>query len=149
MAISLFETTNEIKSFINTNPGLQSRFNRYIEFPDYSAEELTQIFVSLAKKSQYRLTAAAEERLGEMTGKAVRNKNKNFGNARSVRNLFERTIERQALRLSSIAPITSEMLETIEVCDLDGVSSENESAAEQGMDSLDEKTTDGRYVIDV
>lgn len=149
LVVILAGYTNEIKSFINMNPGLQSRFNRYIEFPDYSAEELAQIFASLTKKSQYRLTAAAEERLGEMTGKAVRNKNKNFGNARFIRNLFERTIERQALRLSSIAPITPEMLETIEVCDLDSGSAENESAATQVMDSLDEKTADGRYVIDV
>lgn len=149
LVVILAGYTNEIKSFIDTNPGLQSRFNRYIEFPDYSADELAQIFVSLAKKSQYRLNAAAEQRLGEMMVESVRNKDKNFGNARFVRNLFERTIERQALRLSSVAPITSEMLETIEACDLGGVSADRESAAAQAMDSLAEKTAEGRYVIDL
>ena len=84
-----------------------------------------------------------------MMVESVRNKDKNFGNARFVRNLFERTIERQALRLSSVAPITSEMLETIEACDLGGVSADRESAAAQAMDSLAEKTAEGRYVIDL
>ena len=149
LVVILAGYTREIKSFIDSNPGLQSRFNRYIEFPDYSAEELAQIFISLAKKSQYRLTAAAEERLGEMMAEAVQHKDKNFGNARSVRNLFERTIERQALRLSSVAPITAEMLETIESWDLDGIATERESATAQIMDSLAEKTADGRHVIDV
>ena len=83
-----------------------------------------------------------------MMAEAVRQKDKNFGNGRSVRNLFERAIERQALRLSSVAPITAEMLETIEACDLDGMAAEGEAASAQAMDSLAEKTADGRYVID-
>ena len=148
LVVILAGYTREIKSFIDMNPGLQSRFNRYIEFPDYSAEELTQIFISYAKKSQYHLTASANDVLTQMMYETIRNKDKNFGNARTVRNLFERTIERQALRLSSVAPITSEMLETIELCDLEDGVAKSELTSAKAMDSFVEKTEDGRYVID-
>ena len=118
LVVILAGYTTEMRRFIDSNPGLQSRFNRYIDFPDYSADELAQIFASLAAKSQYALAPRAEERLKAAMAVAFAKKDKNFGNARFVRNLFEKSIERQAFRLAGISPITQEMLETLTADDL-------------------------------
>ena len=120
LVVILAGYTAEMRRFIDSNPGLQSRFNRYIDFPDYSADELARIFVSLASKSQYRLASSAEERLKAIMASASATKDRNFGNARFVRNLFEKSIERQAFRLAGLSPITQEMLETIVAEDIVG-----------------------------
>lgn len=106
--------TDDMKRFISANPGLQSRFNRYIDFPDYSEEELFRIFESSTEKYEYKLTEAATTTLKESLKRAVANKDKNFGNGRFVRNLFERVVENQANRISSTANITADALVTIE-----------------------------------
>lgn len=105
--------TNEMKDFIDTNPGLQSRFNRYIEFPDYSAEELLQIYESNLKKFDYKITNEAKDALARFFENAVANKDKNFGNARFVRNIFEKTLEKQANRLASQSMLTNDILTQI------------------------------------
>jgi SpoVK/Ycf46/Vps4 family AAA+-type ATPase len=107
----------EMQQFIDSNPGLQSRFNRYIEFPDYSAEELYQIFEKNAKEFDYKISKDAEIPLKVFFESKVANKDKNFGNARFVRNLFEKTIERQANRLSKEVDLTDEKLS--EICTID------------------------------
>lgn len=92
---------NEMKRFIDSNPGLQSRFNRYIHFNDYSANELYQMFTKLyLKKNQYTITDEAAEYLHQQLDYAVAHKDKNFGNARYVRNMFEKAIQEQANRIS-------------------------------------------------
>lgn len=93
--------TNEMKKFIDTNPGLQSRFNRYLDFPDYSADELFEIYMLRAKKYGFELTDEAAESLKTILDKAVATKDRNFGNARYARNLFEKTITQQANRLAA------------------------------------------------
>jgi hypothetical protein len=108
-----------MKRFVDSNPGLQSRFNRYIEFPDYSADELFQIFLSSAKKYEYKLTEEAQTTLQDALDKVVSEKDKNFGNGRYVRNLFEKVVENQANRLSSEADVTSETLALIVKEDID------------------------------
>ena len=108
----------EMKTFIDSNPGLQSRFNRYIHFPDYSAKELEQIFLLSAKKNQYTLGDDAIVKLEETMASAVEHKDKNFGNARFVRNLFEKSIQNQAMRLSSRPDITEDVLSKLEAEDL-------------------------------
>ena len=70
--------TNEMKRFIDSNPGLQSRFNRYINFPDYTAGELTDIFKMYMKKNQYTLESDAEEMLRERLNYAVDHKDRNL-----------------------------------------------------------------------
>lgn len=110
--------TEEMKEFINSNPGLQSRFNRYIEFPDYSADELFQIFESNLKKSDYYLADDAARALKDYLIKTVTHKDKNFGNARFVRNLFEKTIELQANRLANELNLTNDKLSLICTIDL-------------------------------
>jgi AAA+ superfamily predicted ATPase len=109
----------EMQKFIESNPGLQSRFNRYIDFPDYSAEELYQIFELYMKQFDYVLSENAIIPLKEYLKKAVANKGKNWGNARFIRNLFEKTIERQANRLSREADLTEEKLSEMCITDID------------------------------
>lgn len=104
---------NEMKQFIDSNPGLQSRFNRYIHFPDYNVDELQQIFSRYAKKNDYEVTPDAQEKLKSLLENAVTNKDKNFGNGRFVRNLFEKILERQANRLSNIERPTLSQLKEI------------------------------------
>ncbi|MBO7630311.1 MAG: AAA family ATPase, partial [Bacteroidales bacterium] len=96
LVVILAGYTNEIKSFIDSNPGLQSRFSRYIEFPDYNADELYQIFLKRLKEFDYTITPSAAAALKSYFGEAVAHKDANFGNARFVRNVFERTLQRQA-----------------------------------------------------
>lgn len=91
---------NEMEAFINSNPGLRSRFNRYIEFPDYNADELLEIFMLSVRKYEYILEDTAKSKLLQAINAAVESKGKDFGNARFIRNLFEKTVERQANRLA-------------------------------------------------
>ena len=109
---------NEMQTFIDSNPGLQSRFNRYIDFSDYDADELLEIYKRNLKKHKYTLSAEAEAFISAYLANAVANKDKNFGNARFVRNLFEKTLENQAMRLASIGHLTSEMLCEISIEDV-------------------------------
>ncbi|MBQ3636368.1 MAG: AAA family ATPase [Bacteroidales bacterium] len=105
---------DEIDGFLETNPGLKSRFNRYINFPDYSADELLKIFMLRTSKSDYKLSDEARERVVELINYSVAHKDKNFGNGRFVRNLFEKIVQNQAVRVSEQADVTIDALMTIE-----------------------------------
>ena len=108
----------EMKRFINSNPGLQSRFSRYINFPDYTSDELTDIFKMYLKKNQYTLTPQAEDVLRQQLDYAVSHKDRNFGNARFVRNIFEAAIQNQANRLSGQSGLSDSELTDITEADL-------------------------------
>lgn len=101
---------NEIKGFINSNPGLESRFSRYINFEDYTADELVQIFLSNLRQTQYRITQDAFSSVQEMISQAVATKTPHFGNGRYVRNLFEKIIQKQSDRLAQLSHPTKEQL---------------------------------------
>lgn len=109
---------NEMKQFIDTNPGLQSRFNRYIEFSDYSVDELLEIYMKNVFKHDYSITENAKSKAKKVIEIAYAEKDKNFGNARFVRNLFEKTLENQAMRLVSDSNIDREQLILIKQSDL-------------------------------
>ena len=109
---------NEMKDFIDSNPGLQSRFSRYINFTDYNTEELYQIYCLYLKKNDYIISDEAAEVIKKKIDNAVANKDKNFGNARFIRNLFERTLENQATRLASIGELTEDNLTAITIDDV-------------------------------
>ena len=111
--------TNEMKRFIDSNPGLQSRFNRYINFPDYSAGELVKIFHMYMKKNQYTISDEADEILKEKLEYAVEHKDRNFGNARYVRNIFEKSIQAQANRLEGKTGLSDRQLTEITVADIE------------------------------
>lgn len=108
----------EMEDFMNANSGLQSRFNRYIEFPDYTSEELMQIFYFIAKKNDYKLSERAAKKIFMVIEDALRKKDDKFGNARYVRNLFEKIITQQANRITSESMITNDMLAQIEEIDV-------------------------------
>lgn len=117
LVVILAGYSSEMKGFIESNPGLQSRFNRYIHFSDYSADELKQIFLLNAKKNQYTLDEKATSVLEEMMSSVIEHKDENFGNARFVRNLFEESIQNQATRLSSQSNITEDVLSLLKAED--------------------------------
>ena len=111
---------DEMQRFIDSNPGLQSRFNRYIDFPDYSPAELTDIFKMYMKKNQYTLAPDAEDFLKEQFDNAVAHKDRNFGNARYARNVFEKAIQQQANRLAGRSNLSKQELTELTVDDLRG-----------------------------
>jgi SpoVK/Ycf46/Vps4 family AAA+-type ATPase len=111
---------DEMQRFIDSNPGLQSRFNRYIDFPDYSGLELTDIFKMYMKKNQYTLAPDAEDYLKERFEYAVAHKDRNFGNARYARNVFEKSIQSQANRLASQSNLSKTQLTELTIDDLKG-----------------------------
>ena len=118
LVVILAGYTNEMEEFINSNPGLRSRFNRYIHFEDYTAEELYKIFLLNAEKNEYTLADDVKEYLLKKLEDVVANKPKDFGNARYIRNLFEKTVEAQANRLASEPKITKELLVEIKKEDI-------------------------------
>jgi SpoVK/Ycf46/Vps4 family AAA+-type ATPase len=93
LVVILAGYTNEIKAFIESNPGLQSRFNRYIQFDDYSADDLLSIFKGNLRKSRYMIKRDACNYLQNTFENAVAHKDKHFGNARYARNVFEKVIQ--------------------------------------------------------
>lgn len=109
---------DEMQRFIDSNPGLQSRFTRYIDFPDYSDSELAEIFQMYTKKNQYTLSADADSYLKKQLTYVVAHKDRNFGNARYVRNVFEKTIQAQANRLAGKHNLDTEALSTLTLEDL-------------------------------
>lgn len=118
LVVILAGYNDEMKKFIDSNPGLQSRFTRYLHFDDYTAPELMEIFCKMAASNDYELDNEARNRLHQILQNAVDTKTKNFGNARYVRNLFEKTIERQASRLTANQSPTENDLRTIKEDDI-------------------------------
>ena len=118
MVVIIAGYSNEMKKFMEINSGLESRFNRTIEFPDYSAKELAEIYRSMAKKAKYRLSDDVERWLVPYISLLTEKRDKNFGNARWARNLFEKSVERQALRVTDLADPSADELQTIRLKDL-------------------------------
>ena len=107
-----------MRDFIQSNPGLQSRFTKHIYFRDYNAEELTQIFEIYAKKMQYSLGAEARQELKDYFLYKVDTKDNNFANGRLARNVFEETIGKQALRVGGSDKVSKQGLMEIRGEDL-------------------------------
>ena len=95
--------TEEMKDFIDSNPGLRSRFNRYIQFNDYSDEELLQIFKSYVDEQDYMLEEGTDGEILSAISRIRSEDGDSFGNARSMRNYFEKVISNQANRLIDIS----------------------------------------------
>lgn len=98
-----------MQEFVQSNPGLESRFNRFLHFPDYSIDEMMAIFDMRCSQASYTLAEDAKPILRDLL-KLKSMDVKGFGNARGVRNLFERTVTAQANRLSTDPDITKEDL---------------------------------------
>jgi hypothetical protein len=106
----------EMQQLIDTNPGLESRFARTLEFPDYSGDELVAIFELIAGKQRYHLTDDARERLREVIDAEPRGRG--FGNARFTRNVFEQAVSMQAGRLGDVDRPTVDQLTTLVAADI-------------------------------
>ena len=130
MVVIIAGYSNEMKKFMEINSGLESRFNRTIEFPDYSAKELAEIYRSMAKKAKYRLSDDVERWLVPYVSMLTEKRDKNFGNARWARNLFEKSVERQSLRVTDLKDPSAEELVTIRLKDL-GVKLKDPDASDE------------------
>ncbi|PEX93562.1 AAA family ATPase [Bacillus cereus] len=111
---------DKMLSFIQSNPGLESRFNKYIQFDDYLPQELVQIFEMMCVEQNYCVAQEALDKVYTYAEKQFENRNDNFSNARLMRNVFEQTITNQANRLviASIENITEDELSLITVEDV-------------------------------
>lgn len=110
--------TAEMKRFIDTNPGLQSRFTRYFYFEDYKPEELSAIFTDICTLRKFVMGTGASEKLLRYNAFRYKSRTKSFGNARAMRNLFEEIIRLQAARLALQSQISDADLVTIQEADI-------------------------------
>ena len=122
--------SEEMKWFMAINSGLESRFSRTIEFPDYTTKELAEIFRSMAKKGRYTLSPDVEKWIVPYIGMLTKNRNAKFGNARWARNLFEKAVERQALRVTELKDPPAEELLTLRMKDV-GIKLKDDSASDE------------------
>lgn len=99
-----------MEKFIHSNPGLESRFNKYLYFEDYNAAQLYDIFSSMCKKNGYTLSQEGDAWVRRDLEELFANRDENFGNARDVRNLFEKAVSRQADRVAALESPTREQL---------------------------------------
>lgn len=119
LVVILAGYSKNMDDFLQTNPGLKSRFPNIIEFPDYSADELMIIADNLYSSKGYVLSDGAKAKLFALFEKVLHEKA--FGNGRYVRNVLERSVNKQALRLSSDTDLTRDELSTIEADDIEEV----------------------------
>lgn len=137
--------TEPMKKFIESNPGLKSRFNKYIDFSDYSIDELEQIFYMNCDKYDYKVDEDVKHQIRALiTAKKMENI-ENFANAREIRNLFEEIITNQARRISGIENPTGDDMMTILREDLEDLSviskTADEQAVEKTVDETEENTS--------
>lgn len=108
----------EMNIFINSNPGLASRFNRFFYFSDYAPSQLMAIYKKSTDAAGFVLSEDAIKKTGALFEILYTQRDGRFGNARLVRNVFEKTFEKHANRTASIAPISRAILTTIQVEDV-------------------------------
>ncbi len=109
---------DKMREFVDSNPGLRSRFANFIEFEDYNADELLLILERMVEDQGYSLSEAARTRALQLFKELVEQKNATFANARDVRNMFERAVSRHANRLARVAQPSKAELMSLEAEDL-------------------------------
>lgn len=112
---------DEMKNFLDSNTGLVSRFNKFIEFMDYSVEELIAILESMAGQAGVTLSGEAIDYIENKISAFTQEEFKIFGNARGIRNVFEKIMMNQANRLVTMEKLTKEQLSQVTVDDMDGI----------------------------
>ena len=122
--------TDLMEQFIHSNPGLESRFNKYFYFQDYTAQQLFEILESQCARNSYVLSEGTREKAKKLLEEAYENRDENFGNAREVRNLFEALIARQSDRVATMEAPTREDLMLITEADFDAAAGEEPDAPE-------------------
>lgn len=111
--------TNLMEEFLNSNPGLRSRFNKFIEFQDYTPKQLLDITKMTAANQDYKLSEEAKQKTLEYFEVRCANKPANFANAREARNFLERAMANQAGRIVKLDNVDEDIIMTIEAEDLD------------------------------
>ena len=133
--------TAPMEKFINSNPGLKSRFNKYIEFPDYTIDELEAIFNMNCSRYDYKVDEMAKPQIRAQIVSRKFKELENFANAREVRNMFEEIITNQARRVSMMENPSADDMMLITVDDL--IEPEAAAKAEAAMPELPEGTAAG------
>ena len=136
---------DKMHTFIDSNEGLQSRFTKYVNFEDYSVEEMMEILAGMCKKEQYILTDAASAQARVVMQKGKNLGGRNFGNGRYVRNVYENAVGRSAVRLADMDTITAQDASTFAPEDFvlpsnikDKDTSEEEKTTEELLKELDQ-----------
>jgi stage V sporulation protein K len=109
-----------MQKFLDSNPGLRSRFNRFIQFDDYTPEELFKIMERMCDEHGYKLAPSAAEFVKWMLSRMHERRGENFANGRDVRNIFEQSLATQANRVGPMESPTDEVLCTIVAEDVPG-----------------------------
>ncbi len=109
---------DEMHRFIDSNPGLKSRFSRYFFFDHYEPDDLLSILDLFLEGARLTLTHPGRREARNLLAHFYRKRDKSFGNGRFVRNLFERIVEKQANRISTVSPLTDELLCSITKADI-------------------------------
>lgn len=109
--------TEPMNKFFESNPGLKSRFNTFIEFENYQAEELEEILVSMCEKNDYRLSGEVRKSVKDFFENETSKKNENFANGRLVRNIYDDLVMNHARRVINIANVSRDDLSVITASD--------------------------------
>ena len=133
--------TDQMHDFIDTNPGLKSRFTQTIHFDDYTPDELTQIFINLAKAKNFTIDGDTEAAIHREFEQLYLRRDKNFGNAREARRIFDGAVERQSQRLVKLMSdpgFQEEDMYKLTKEDLPMAQSESARPLEEVLNELDE-----------
>jgi SpoVK/Ycf46/Vps4 family AAA+-type ATPase len=122
--------TDLMERFIHSNPGLESRFNKYFFFEDYDGGQLMAIFRSMCEKNGYTMDQETDQAAAEAFQLMYQERDENFGNARDVRNIFEQAVARQADRVADMEAPAKEDLMALTQEDL-GLSEREEMDGDQ------------------
>jgi stage V sporulation protein K len=134
IAVVVAGYTEPMQVFIDSNPGLRSRFNRYFYFEHFTNEQLLQIFENFCSQFDFTISEEAKEKLKQIFSSMDELKTESFGNARVVRNIFERSVQNQANRLIHWTTLKDEFFKTLHFEDIPGL--------QDIMDSLGNKQTE-------
>lgn len=113
--------TDKMSAFLQTNPGLRSRFNKYLEFEDYTPQQLVEIFELFCTNGGYKLASSTHDDLIRLFSVLYETRDDTFGNGRLARNLYEMTINNQANRIVMLPNVDDEILSSIEETDIPGM----------------------------
>ncbi len=133
--------TDQMHDFIDTNPGLKSRFTQTIHFDDYTPDELTEIFINLVKGKNFSIDDDTQQAVHRQFEQLYLRRDKNFGNAREARRLFDQAVERQSQRLVSLMgqpDFKNDDMYKITVADLEEAQSTKARPLDEVLNELDD-----------